>query len=209
MNFTHLAIGSTFASPDPSSHCGPDEAGTSLLAHPIIAATLHIQISIYRMGFCRLRGDFRTANNTRNLRVSRKQNDPSPRSRFGSSGRRFLRPAAFRGSLILIVLISASPKSRHDQHRKYRTPNMTILMDKILQDLVEEAYEDARLRRIGGFPDRDVVFAEALGDLESSGDAMRYLNSKGRIAWKATPDLRNYLNDLKLDAEADFRHEDD
>jgi len=81
-------------------------------------------------------------------------------------------------------------------------------MDKILRDLVEEAYEDARLRRIGGFPDRDVVFAEALPDLESQGDAMRYLNSKGRIAWQATPDLRDYLNDLKLDAEADLEDEE-
>jgi hypothetical protein len=85
---------------------------------------------------------------------------------------------------------------------------MTILMDKILQDLVEEAYEEARLRRLGGFPDRDVVFAEALADLESDGDAMRYVNSKGRIAWKATPDLRDYLNDLKLDAEADLEDEE-
>jgi hypothetical protein len=71
-----------------------------------------------------------------------------------------------------------------------------------------EAYEDGRLRRIGGFPDRERVFAEALADLESDGDAMRYLNSKGRIAWKATPDLRDYLNDLKLDAEADLADEE-
>ena len=53
-----------------------------------------------------------------------------------------------------------------------------------------------------------MVFAEALADLESQGDAMRYLNSKGRIAWKATPDLRDYLNDLKLDAEADLEDEE-
>ena len=45
---------------------------------------------------------------------------------------------------------------------------------------------------------------EPLIELESEGNAMRYLDSKGRIAWKATPDLRDYLNDLKLDAEADF-----
>ena len=35
---------------------------------------------------------------------------------------------------------------------------------------------------------------------------MRYVNSHGRIAWKATPRLRDYLMDLELDAEAD--HED-
>jgi hypothetical protein len=85
---------------------------------------------------------------------------------------------------------------------------MTILMDKILRDIVEEAYEDARLRRIGGFPDHDRVFAEVLADLESQGDAMRYVDSQRRLAWKATPDLRDYLNDLKLDAEADLDDEE-
>jgi hypothetical protein len=80
-------------------------------------------------------------------------------------------------------------------------------MDKIIRELVEESREWARLERDRDFVDRDRVFAEALADLESQGDAMRYLNSKGRIAWKATPDLRDYLNDLKLDAEADL--EDD
>jgi len=83
-----------------------------------------------------------------------------------------------------------------------------IQMDKIIRELVEEAWEWARLRRIGRFPDRDVVFAEALADLESQGDAMRYLDSKGQIAWKATPDLRDYLNDLRLDAEADLEDEE-
>ena len=85
---------------------------------------------------------------------------------------------------------------------------MKIQMDKILQEIVEQAYEEARLRRIGDFPGRDLVFVEVLEALESDGDAMRYLNSAGRIAWKATPDLRDYLNDLQLDAEADFEDEE-
>jgi hypothetical protein len=33
---------------------------------------------------------------------------------------------------------------------------------------------------------------------------MRYLNSDGQIAWKATPRLRDYLIDLLLDAEDDL-----
>lgn len=85
---------------------------------------------------------------------------------------------------------------------------MKIRMDKITRELVEEAWEWARLGRDREFVDRDQVFAEALADLESDGDAMRYRNSKGQIAWKATPDLRDYLNDLKLDAEADLEHEE-
>jgi hypothetical protein len=33
---------------------------------------------------------------------------------------------------------------------------------------------------------------------------MRYVNSNGEIAWKATPRLRDYLMDLRLDAEVDL-----
>jgi hypothetical protein len=83
-----------------------------------------------------------------------------------------------------------------------------IRMDKILREIVEQAYEEARLGRNGDFPDRDQVFAEVLEELESDGDAMRYINSKGRIGWKATPDLRDHLNDLRLDAEADLEDEE-
>ena len=99
-------------------------------------------------------------------------------------------------------------KSRHDQYRNYRTTSMKFRMDKIVRELVEESWEWARIGRDRDSVDRDRVFSETLADLESSGNAMRYLNSKGRIAWKATPDLRDYLNDLKLDAEADLEDEE-
>jgi hypothetical protein len=85
---------------------------------------------------------------------------------------------------------------------------MKIRMDKTLKEIVEQAYEEARLRRIGDFSGRERVFAEVLETLESEGDAMRHLNSDGRMAWKATPNLRDYLNDLRLDAEADFENEE-
>jgi hypothetical protein len=85
---------------------------------------------------------------------------------------------------------------------------MKFRMDKIVRELVEEAWEWARIGRDRDPMDKSRVFSETLADLESSGDAMRYLNSKGQIAWKATPDLRDYLNDLKLDAEADLEDEE-
>jgi hypothetical protein len=85
---------------------------------------------------------------------------------------------------------------------------MKLLMDKIVRELVEEAWEWGRLGRDREFVDRDRVFIEALIELESSGDAMRYVDRKGRIAWKATPDLRDYLTDLRLDAEADLADEE-
>lgn len=85
---------------------------------------------------------------------------------------------------------------------------MKIHMDKIIRELVEEAWESARLVRDREFVDKDRVFSEALIDLESQGAAMRYLDANGRVCWKATPDLRDYLNDLKLDAEADLEDEE-
>jgi hypothetical protein len=81
---------------------------------------------------------------------------------------------------------------------------MPILMDKILAESADQAYETARLGRNGVHRLRDRVSAEMSIELEAAGDAMRYLNSYGRIAWKATSQLRNYLMDLQLDAEADL-----
>jgi hypothetical protein len=84
---------------------------------------------------------------------------------------------------------------------------MKILMDKILRECVDEAYEEARLGRTREFFERDRVFAEILATFEMNGAAMRYLDAKGRIAWKATPMLRDHLNDLRVDAETDLEQE--
>ena len=81
-----------------------------------------------------------------------------------------------------------------------------IPMDKILTEYADQAYKTARLRRNGVHTARNGVFAEMLAELEAAGDVMRYVNSHGRVAWKATPRLRDYLRDLELDAEAD--HDD-
>ena len=77
-------------------------------------------------------------------------------------------------------------------------------MDKILREYADQAYETARLGRNGARTTRNRVSAETLFELEAAGDAMRYVNLHGRIAWKATPNLRQYLKDLQLDAEADL-----
>ena len=77
---------------------------------------------------------------------------------------------------------------------------MPIPTDKILTEYADQAFETARLRRNGVLTARDLVSAEMLAELEASGDAMRYVNSEGEIAWKATPKLRQYLKDLEPDA---------
>jgi hypothetical protein len=81
---------------------------------------------------------------------------------------------------------------------------MKITMDKILAEYADQAYETARLGRNGVHATRDQALNQVLVELEAAGDAMRYVNPRGQIAWKATPQLRNYLIDLQLDAEADL-----
>ena len=85
---------------------------------------------------------------------------------------------------------------------------MKIHMDKILREIVGQAYEEDRPGRSRSFLDREFFYSKLLSDLESDGDAMRYLNSRGQIAWKATPSLRDFLNDLQVDAEADLEDEE-
>ena len=79
-----------------------------------------------------------------------------------------------------------------------------ILMDQILTDYADQAFESARLRRNGVQTTRELVSAEMLAELEAAGDAMRFVDTKGQIAWKATPSLCQYLMDLQLDAETDL-----
>jgi hypothetical protein len=50
----------------------------------------------------------------------------------------------------------------------------------------------------------DSKFANFEAELEAAGDAARYVNSDGQIAWKATLSLCQHLMDLRLDAEADL-----
>jgi hypothetical protein len=81
---------------------------------------------------------------------------------------------------------------------------MKITLDKSLTEYADQAFETTRLRRNGVHTARDAVFAEMLAELEATGHAMRSLDADGRIAWKATPSLCQYLMDLQLDAKADL-----
>jgi hypothetical protein len=86
--------------------------------------------------------------------------------------------------------------------------NMEFRIDKTLQEYLDDALEATRPRRNGVRRDRNAVLAELLAEAEVAGDAMRYLDPKGRIAWKATPKLREYLEDLRADAVADAEAEE-
>jgi hypothetical protein len=86
--------------------------------------------------------------------------------------------------------------------------NKKIRMDEITRECVERTFCEARLGRKGSKWARSEFFAEILADLEESGDAMRYLDAKGRIAWKAPPKLRELIADLQRDVELEFEAED-
>jgi hypothetical protein len=79
---------------------------------------------------------------------------------------------------------------------------MTLHMDKTLRFWVACSYEDKRHENASRT--RAELIAEILRDYERFGDAMRYLNTKGQIAWKASPAMLRKLADLQRDAEDDM-----
>jgi len=84
---------------------------------------------------------------------------------------------------------------------------MKIRLDTYLKAHLEESHSGARPRRNRDSQDREAVLADMLAEAEAAGDPMRYPNAKGRIGWRATPQLREYLKDLKADADADAEEE--
>jgi hypothetical protein len=51
---------------------------------------------------------------------------------------------------------------------------------------------------------KQTLVAEVLQEWEQAGEAMRYLNRGGRIAWKATPKMLARLADAERDAKDEF-----
>jgi hypothetical protein len=79
---------------------------------------------------------------------------------------------------------------------------MKSRMDKTLRFWIDCSYEDKRHEN----PDRTrpELIAEILREYERHGDAMRYLNAKGQIAWKASPWLLSRLADAEREVEDDM-----
>jgi hypothetical protein len=48
------------------------------------------------------------------------------------------------------------------------------------------------------------LIAQILCEFEEAGDAMRYLDRKGRVAWKATPRMLSRLADAEQEARDDL-----
>jgi hypothetical protein len=79
---------------------------------------------------------------------------------------------------------------------------MKFRMTNTLRFWVDVEYE--RIKRESAPRTRAQLIARILGDFEEAGDAMRYLNPDGKIAWKATPQMMAMLADAEREAEDDL-----
>jgi hypothetical protein len=75
-------------------------------------------------------------------------------------------------------------------------------MTKVLRFWVEVEYERIKNHRPGCT--RTELVAQILRKFEEAGVAMRFLNSDGDIAWKATPGMLSRLADAEQEARDDL-----
>jgi hypothetical protein len=79
---------------------------------------------------------------------------------------------------------------------------MKVTMTKVLRFWVGVEYQRIKNDAIGR-PKTELI-AQILGKFEGAGDAMRFLNADGRIAWKATPGMLSRLADAEQEAIDDM-----
>jgi hypothetical protein len=79
---------------------------------------------------------------------------------------------------------------------------MKLRMDKTLQFWTAVAAE--HIKSGNAKPSRRQLVAQILREYERRGDAMRCLNSHGKIAWKASPRFLSMLSDAERDARDDL-----
>lgn len=75
---------------------------------------------------------------------------------------------------------------------------MPFLMSRILKFWVEAECEGQDLPKAD---DREI--AAILREFERCGDAMRSLNHRGQVIWKATPEMLERLADAEEEADAE------
>jgi hypothetical protein len=78
---------------------------------------------------------------------------------------------------------------------------MKFQMTKALRFWVNVEYQRIRNHQPGRF--RTDLIPRILREFEEAGDAMRYVNTKGKIAWKATPGMLSRLADAEQEAKDD------
>ena len=78
---------------------------------------------------------------------------------------------------------------------------MKLTMTKVLRFWVDVEYDRMKNRGPGHL--RTELVAQILRKFEEAGDAMRFLNADGRVAWKATPGMLARLADAEQEARDD------
>jgi hypothetical protein len=79
---------------------------------------------------------------------------------------------------------------------------MKIRMTRVLRFWVDVEFD--RIKNLDCSRTRAQLIPQILRDFEEAGDAMRYLNNKGEIAWKATPGMLSRLADAEQEAIGDM-----
>jgi hypothetical protein len=78
---------------------------------------------------------------------------------------------------------------------------MKFHMTKMLRFWVDVEFERTKNDRPGG--SRTELTAQILRKFEEAGEAIRYLTTHGKIAWKATPGMLARLGDAEQEARDD------
>ena len=78
---------------------------------------------------------------------------------------------------------------------------MKFDMTKVLRFWVDVEFEG--IKNHASEHIRTELIAQILRKFEEAGEAMRYLNTKGEIAWKATPGMLMRLADAEQEARDD------
>jgi hypothetical protein len=78
---------------------------------------------------------------------------------------------------------------------------MRFRMTKVLRFWVDVEYE--RIRNHASGRPKTELLGKILRKFEEAGEAMRYLNTKGQVAWKATPGMLSRLADAEQEARDD------
>jgi hypothetical protein len=79
---------------------------------------------------------------------------------------------------------------------------MKFRMTKVLRFWVDVEYE--RVRNHQPTRRRTELLTQILRKFEEAGEAMRYLNTEGEIAWKATPGMLTRLADAEREVIDDM-----
>jgi hypothetical protein len=98
------------------------------------------------------------------------------------------------------MLIGAFVETATNNLEKLQMP---FRMSRILRFWVEVECDQQDLTQAN-----DSEVAAILREFERSGDAMRALNRRGQVIWKATPEMLDRLADAEAEADAEDRMRD-